>query len=507
MSALAYSFVKEFGVLLYPAATGWVLAHRADATLPALNEAFRLSPEMPTLEALSEQAFEAQVVSYYQLAGQQTLESVKALDDEAYLQGLDLESLAQAIPENEDLLEREGDAPVIRLINAILSEALNVGASDIHIETYERQLKVRFRVDGVLREVIAPKRALAPMLISRIKVMAKLDIAEKRLPQDGRILLRVSGQDTDVRVSTLPSTYGERVVLRLLSKAVAEMDLEHLGMRPSDQQRLRQLIEKPNGIVLVTGPTGSGKTTSLYAALNHLNHGRSNIMTVEDPVEYHIDGVAQTQVNSKAEMTFAKGLRAILRQDPDVVMIGEIRDLETAEIAVQASLTGHMVLSTLHTNSAIAAVTRLQDMGIEPFLLSSSVVGVVAQRLVRRLCEHCKQEQPMDLATQQLFAVLETTSIRLYQANPQGCEHCHQGYRGRLGIYEIIDMDAALQRLIHDRASEQVLAAQVRQRCPSLRQDGLQKAALGLTSIEEVLRVTSQLAAEVSMDHTANGSA
>lgn len=505
MSALAYSFVKEYGVLLYPSATGWVLAHRASASLPALNEAFRLCPEMPTLEALSDQAFETQVVHYYQLAGKQTLANVNALDDESYLQGLDLASLAEAIPENEDLLEREGDAPVIRLINAILSEALKEGASDIHIETYERQLKVRFRVDGLLREVISPKRALAPMLISRIKVMAKLDIAEKRLPQDGRILLRVSGQDTDVRVSTLPSSFGERVVLRLLNTSIAQLDLDHLGMSVSDQARLRHLIEKPNGIVLVTGPTGSGKTTSLYAALNYLNTGRSNIMTVEDPVEYQLDGVAQTQVNSKADMTFAKGLRAILRQDPDVVMIGEIRDLETAEIAVQASLTGHLVLSTLHTNSAIAAITRLQDMGIEPFLLSSSVAGVVAQRLVRRLCDHCKQAQPVDLATRQLFVHADVLPDTLYHAHEQGCEHCHQGYRGRLGIYEIIEMNAALQGLIHDQASEQSLAAQARQHSPSLRMDGLQKVALGLTSLEEVLRVTSSLAQDLANQPASSG--
>ncbi|CUB04829.1 type II secretion system ATPase GspE [Marinomonas fungiae] len=505
MSALAYSFVKEYGVLLYPSAAGWVLAHRASTALSALNEAFRLCPEMPRLEVLSDQAFDAQVVQYYQQAGQQTLASVNALDDDSYLQGLDLESLAEAIPENEDLLEREGDAPVIRLINAILSEALKEGASDIHIETYERQLKVRFRVDGLLRDVISPKRALAPMLISRIKVMAKMDIAEKRLPQDGRILLRVSGQDTDVRVSTLPSTFGERVVLRLLNTSVAQLELDHLGMSIQDQNRLRQLIGKPNGIVLVTGPTGSGKTTTLYAALNYLNHGRSNIMTVEDPVEYQLDGVAQTQVNSKAGMSFAKGLRAILRQDPDVVMVGEIRDLETAEIAVQASLTGHLVLSTLHTNSAIAAVTRLQDMGIEPFLLSSSLVGVVAQRLVRRLCDHCKLTQPMDQATGRLFAQVSILPESLYRAHDEGCEHCYQGYRGRLGIYEMIEMDSVLQRLIHDQASQQTLADYVQQHCPSLRIDGLQKAAMGLTSIEEVLRVTSYLVRDVSDQHSANG--
>ena len=481
-------------MLLYPSEVGWILAHKTSASLSALNEAFRICPEMPELKPLSEQEFEAQVVRFYQQEGQQTLARVNGLDDDFYLDAFDLESIVDAIPENEDLLERDGDAPVIRLINAILSEALKDGASDIHIETYERQLKIRFRVDGVLREVISPKRVLAPMLISRIKVMAKLDIAEKRLPQDGRILLRVSGQDTDVRVSTLPSTYGERVVMRLLSKSMAHMDFGYLGMNTHDQQKLSALIEKPNGIVLVTGPTGSGKTSSLYAALSHLNHGRSNIMTVEDPVEYHIDGVAQTQVNLKAGMTFAKGLRAILRQDPDVVMVGEIRDLETAEIAVQASLTGHLVLSTLHTNSAISAVTRLKDMGVEPFLLSSSLVGIVAQRLVRRLCEHCKTSIELDQSHQQWFSEIDSSVTHIYQAYEPGCEHCHQGYRGRLGVYEIIEMDTVLQKLIHDNASEYQMEQHVRPISPSLRNDGFQKVALGITSIEEVLRVTSSLA-------------
>lgn len=481
MSALSYTFVKENSVLLYQDAGHWVLAHKASSSLAALNEGLRLSPLPPEFRLLSSDDFDAEVVNFYQREGGQTLADAQGLGD-------DLESVAEAIPENEDLLESEGDAPIIRLINAILSEAIKEGASDIHIETFERRLQVRFRVDGVLREVISPKRALAPMLVSRIKVMAKLDIAEKRVPQDGRIVLRISGQDTDVRVSTLPSTHGERIVMRLLSKQAGKLDLGHLGMSDDDRDLIRQLLEKPHGIILVTGPTGSGKTTSLYAALTYLNDGKRNIMTVEDPVEYHIEGIGQTQVNTKADMTFARGLRAILRQDPDVVMIGEIRDKETAEIAVQASLTGHLVLSTLHTNSAIGAITRLQDMGVEPFLLSSSVVGVMAQRLVRRLCDHCKVPMELDLATRSLLGDKEPMTV--YQ--PVGCETCHQqGFRGRLGLYEIVTVDKGLQEKIHQRVGEQEMERHVRALRPSLRADGLSKVRAGLTSLEEVLRVSN----------------
>ncbi len=482
MSALTYSFVKENGVLLFQDADQWVLAHKASASLAALNEGLRVSPIIPQIRLLEADAFDAEVVNFYQREGGQTLANVQGLGD-------DLESVADAIPENEDLLENEGDAPIIRLINAILSEAIKEGASDIHIETFERRLQVRFRVDGVLREVVSPKRALAPMLVSRIKVMAKLDIAEKRVPQDGRILLRISGQDTDVRVSTLPSTHGERIVMRLLSKQAGKLDLSHLGMGDGDRQLVRQLLDKPHGILLVTGPTGSGKTTSLYASLTYLNDGKRNIMTVEDPVEYHIEGIGQTQVNTKADMTFARGLRAILRQDPDVVMIGEIRDKETAEIAVQASLTGHLVLSTLHTNSAVGAITRLQDMGVEPFLLSSSVVGVLAQRLVRRLCDHCKAPIEADDTMRSLMG--EEEPMTLYR--PVGCDACHhQGFRGRLGLYEIIVVDDVLQEKIHQGAGEQDMARYVRTIRPSLRADGLNKVRAGLTSLEEVLRVSNE---------------
>ncbi len=401
---------------------------------------------------------------------------------------MDLAELADALPEPEDLLESEDDAPIIRLINALLTQAVKEGASDIHIEPLEHRLLVRFRVDGTLREVIAPERRLAPLVVSRIKVMAKLDIAEKRLPQDGRISLRIAGRPVDVRVSTIPSGHGERVVLRLLDKQAGRLDLKQLGMSEEPEALLEHLIHRPHGIFLVTGPTGSGKTTTLYAALSRLNDRSRNIMTVEDPIEYYIDGIGQTQVNPKVDMSFARGLRAILRQDPDIVMVGEIRDLETAQIAVQASLTGHLVLSTLHTNSAIGAMTRLRDMGIEPFLLASSLVGVLAQRLVRVL----------DPATKQAYALTKSEAAALQQPDAVGQTVYRvdrdrlergTGYQGRSGIYELIGIDETLRQLIHDEQGEHAIKSHARERYPSMLEDGWQKILAGVTSVEEVLRV------------------
>ncbi len=404
---------------------------------------------------------------------------------------MDLASLAEQVDRTEDLLEQEDDAPIIRLINAILTEAVRENASDIHIETFETRLLIRFRIDGLLREMARPRRELATLLVSRIKVMARLDIAEKRVPQDGRISLKVGGREVDVRVSTLPSANGERVVLRLLDKQAGRLTLQHLGMNPRDRQLLEGNLNKPHGILLVTGPTGSGKTTTLYASLVTLNTGTRNILTVEDPIEYNLEGIGQTQVNTKVDMTFARGLRAILRQDPDVVMVGEIRDRETAEIAVQASLTGHLVLSTLHTNSAIGAVTRLVDMGIEPFLLSSSLLGVLAQRLVRVLCPSCKQAYQADAAECALLGVDAAQAPTLYHAT--GCEACRQlGYRGRTGIYELVVFDETLRTLIHNAASEQDMLRHARQLGPSIRDDGMRKVLEGVTTLEEVLRVTRE---------------
>jgi len=411
---------------------------------------------------------------------------VADFDDE-----LDLKTLADELPEPEDLLESEDDAPIIRLINALLTEAVKEGASDIHIEPFENRLVVRFRIDGVLREVLSPQKAIAGAVVSRIKVMARLDIAEKRLPQDGRIGLKIAGRPVDVRVSTIPAGHGERVVLRLLDKQAGKLDLAQLGMAPASLALLADTIERPHGIFLVTGPTGSGKTTTLYASLLRLNDASRNIMTVEDPIEYYIDRVGQTQVNTKVEMTFARGLRAILRQDPDVVMVGEIRDLETAQIAVQASLTGHLVLSTLHTNSAVGAVTRLRDMGVEPFLLSSSLIGVLAQRLVRVLDP--EQREMYTATARELAAFGKPADLRagLYRTSAQAAGR-HAGYRGRTGIYEFVHVDEELRRLIHASAAESDLERHARTRTPSILDDGWLKCAAGITSAEEVLRVTRE---------------
>jgi general secretion pathway protein E len=344
---------------------------------------------------------------------------------------------------------------------------------------------VRFRIDGVLREVLQSKRAVAPIVVSRIKVMSKLDIAEKRLPQDGRISLRIAGRAVDVRVSTIPSGHGERVVLRLLDKQAGRLTLSNLGMANEDQALMDELVHRPHGILLVTGPTGSGKTTTLYAALERINDLSSNILTVEDPIEYHIDGIGQTQVNTKVEMTFARGLRAILRQDPDIVMVGEIRDLETAEIAVQASLTGHLVLSTLHTNTAVGAVTRLRDMGVEPFLLSSSLIGVLAQRLVRVLDPALRVPYTASEYECRLLNVDPANPPTLYRSPTD-----ELGYQGRTGIYELVQVDNTMRTMIHDGAGEHEIERYARTLTPSIREDGMHKVLAGITTLEEVVRVT-----------------
>jgi general secretion pathway protein E len=377
----------------------------------------------------------------------------------------DLGRMMQELPAVEDLLEAADDAPIIRLLNALLTQAARDGASDIHIEPYERHSSVRFRVDGTLREVVQPNRALHAALISRLKIMAELDISEKRLPQDGRISLRIGTRAVDVRVSTLPSAHGERAVLRLLDKTGSKLSLEAVGMEGQTLQRFQQLIAQPHGIILVTGPTGSGKTTTLYAALSRLDAHSSNIMTVEDPIEYELAGIGQTQVNPKIDLSFALALRAILRQDPDVIMIGEIRDFETAQIAIQASLTGHLVLATLHTNDAASAVTRLIDMGVEPFLLSSSLLGVLAQRLVRKWCVQC---------------------------HGAGCPHCgHTGYAGRTGVYELLVADDAIRAQIHNTASEaDIRAAAIAGGMTLMRDDGERLVRAGITAREELVRVT-----------------
>lgn len=478
---LPFGFVKRHNIFLSNE-DGQVNAYFKGKLNPdILSEVRRFAGQELKLSNLEDVDFDTRLAQVYQTDSQDAMEMMEGLGDD-----MDLASLADSVPETEDLLEQEDDAPIIRLINAILSEAVKGNASDIHIETFEKKLVVRFRIDGVLREMVQPKRALAPLLVSRIKVMARLDIAEKRLPQDGRIALRVAGREVDIRVSTMPSSHGERVVMRLLDKQAGRLDLSHLGMGKDNLELMQKLVNKPHGILLVTGPTGSGKTTTLYASLSELNNSSRNILTVEDPVEYVLPGIGQTQVNSKADMTFARSLRAILRQDPDVVMIGEIRDLETVEIAVQASLTGHMVLSTLHTNTAVGAVTRLQDMGVEPFLLSSSLVGVLAQRLVRVLCTECKQPYEADNAECELLGV-ESANI----FHPKGCPECNgSGYKGRQGIYEIIEIDDEMKSLIHDNGGEIELERCARSKTPAMRTDGMLAVLDGKTTIEEVLRVT-----------------
>jgi general secretion pathway protein E len=486
-----FAFAKRHGLILSEFRNGVaVIQHVPGVKCRVLAEAQRYLMCPTAFEMVDKNAFEHLLARAYQSNSSETMQMVEDIGDD-----MDLASLAESVSETEDLLEQEDDAPIIRLINAILSEAIRENASDIHIESFEKRMVVRLRVDGVLREILQPRRELAPLLVSRIKVMAKLDIAEKRIPQDGRISLKVAGHEIDVRVSTMPSNSTERVVMRLLDKKAGRLDIKALGMFENDYKAMVDIIRKPHGIILVTGPTGSGKTTTLYASLADLNTETRNILTVEDPIEYQLEGIGQTQVNTKVDMTFARGLRAILRQDPDVVMVGEIRDKETAEIAVQASLTGHLVLSTLHTNTAAGAITRLQDMGIEPFLLSSSLLGVVAQRLVRVLCEECREAyQPSESERQVIGSLAGQKSggdVKLYRA--KGCKNCNgSGYRGRTGIYELIVVDEPIRRMIHDNKGEMEIERHARTRSSGVRLDGVRKALSGKTTLEEVLRVTRE---------------
>jgi general secretion pathway protein E len=483
-SRLPFTFARRHGVVVLGVEAGVVnCAYRTPASPMALAETRRYLRRPLKLSAVDGEAFDVLLRKTYE--GGATSEAMDfGLEDTT-----DLGQLAQELPEQADLLESNDDAPIIRLINAVLTQAIRENASDIHVEPFENRLVVRFRVDGILREVLQSKRGVAPLVVSRIKVMSKLDIAEKRLPQDGRISLRIAGRAVDVRVSTIPSGHGERVVLRLLDKQAGRLDLNSLGMAPETQTLIDELINKPHGILLVTGPTGSGKTTTLYAALEQLNDNTRNIMTVEDPIEYYIDGIGQTQVNTKVEMTFARGLRAILRQDPDVVLVGEIRDLETAQIAVQASLTGHMVMSTLHTNTAAGALTRLRDMGIEPFLLSSSLVGVLAQRLVRVLSPETRQAFTAGEYERRLLGLsVSDPSPTLYRPG----RDAGGGYKGRTGIYELILIDDTIRTMIHDGVGEHELEKYARQFTPSIRDDGLARCLKGETTIEEVLRVTRE---------------
>jgi general secretion pathway protein E len=483
---LPFTYAKNFGVLLDRSGEPPVIVHRGLPGVAVLAELRRYLGSAFELQTVADAEFQRRLTLGYQRGNDEAVQMAEDLGAD-----IDLSRLVDEIPETGDLMDAEDDAPIIRLINAILSQAVREQASDIHVETFEDSLSIRYRIDGVLSEVLSPKRMLAPLLVSRLKVMAKLDIAEKRVPQDGRISVRIAGHAVDIRMSTIPSAHGERVVLRLLDKQSGQLQLSQLSMNEQVFTAYNKCLRSPHGIILVTGPTGSGKTTTLYAGLSHLNESSRNILTIEDPIEYMLPGVGQTQVNTKVEMTFARGLRAILRQDPDIVMVGEIRDLETAEIAVQASLTGHLVLSTLHTNTAIGAVTRLQDMGIEPFLLASSLIGVMAQRLVRLLCGECKTARVADETELGLLGLVGTSDpVTVY--HPQGCEHCkYTGYRGRTGIYELIGVDDDLRLMIHQGASEQQMLKSARKQYPGILEDGRRRILAGETSMAEVLRVTT----------------
>jgi general secretion pathway protein E len=481
--SLPFSFAKRHGVLIRELQVDHGEAvYRSGASVLSLTEVRRFAGVPLKMTRVTTEAFDALLQEFYEKDSTNAAQMVDGLDED-----FDLTQVAQEL-EPSDLLESDDDAPIIRFINAVLTEAIKENASDVHVETYENRLGVRFRIDGVLREVLQTRRALAPLVVSRIKVMSRLDIAEKRLPQDGRISLKIAGRAVDVRVSTMPSGHGERVVLRLLDKQAGRLDLAALGMDATSAKLVDGLIHKPHGIILVTGPTGSGKTTTLYAALERINDNSRNIMTVEDPIEYLIDGIGQTQVNTKVEMTFARGLRAILRQDPDVVMVGEIRDLETAEIAVQASLTGHLVLSTLHTNTASGAVTRLRDMGVAPYLLSSSLIGVLAQRLVRVLDDDTKIPYTATEYECEALGADAKSPPTLYKAGSGG----NRGFVGRTGIYELISLDDKMREMIHDGVSEQVFERYARKSSPSIRADGRRLALMGHTTLDEVLRVTRE---------------
>ncbi|MBS1196337.1 MAG: ral secretory pathway protein [Proteobacteria bacterium] len=485
--AIPYLFAKTQGVFVtrLDDLTGELCAREGVSPL-AISEVRRALGRPVTVAIEAASTFDQRLAEAY---SQQSQSSANLAED--WEQGMDLNRLVEDLRHIEDLLESEDDAPIIRMINAVLMEALREKASDIHFEPFESRSVIRFRLDGSLRDVIEPHRALHGAIVSRIKIMASLDIAEKRLPQDGRISLRLAGRHVDVRVSTLPTGFGERVVLRLLDKESGKLEMSRLGMSSLTLEAVDGAIRQPHGIFLVTGPTGSGKTTTLYAALTRLNTGSSNIITVEDPIEYELDGVGQTQVNAKIDLDFARALRSILRQDPDIVMIGEIRDLETAQIAVQASLTGHLVLATLHTNDAPSAITRLVDMGVEPYLLSSSLIGVLAQRLVRCLCPHCRRA--VDASPRECQEVgIPFGSSQLHHA--QGCNACRNtGYRGRTGIYEYMAMDQELRVMIHQSAPEhEIRAHAVAHGMTPLRQDGMRWVAEGTTALEEVLRVTRE---------------
>jgi len=478
---LPFEFARSNGLLVRESEGDLVLS--PDASQWAITEVSRINNGFSSISRVDSKVFDKMLSEIYsgrKNSSESVMEDIKDF--------VDMESAAADLEDTGDLLDSEDDAPIIRLLNAILAESLKENASDIHIEPYEKESLVRFRLDGVLSTVLSPSAQITPLLISRIKVMSKLDIAEKRLPQDGRMSVKLGGRSIDLRISTMPSSHGERVVMRLLDKDAGKLQVDDLGMPSATSVQLDDLIRRPHGIILVTGPTGSGKTTTLYAALQQMDRQGRNIMTVEDPVEYDLPGISQTQINLRAGMTFARGLKAILRQDPDVILIGEIRDGETAEIATQSSLTGHLVLSTLHTNTAAGAITRLQDLGVDSFLLASTIRGILSQRLLRKLCHHCRQPVEPNEFNRDLLKL--EVGHKIYEA--AGCEKCNStGYAGRQALFELVSVDAQLQILIHENAGEIELESKIREHVPSIREAGFSLVRDGMTTIEEVLRVTS----------------
>ncbi|MBI3805073.1 MAG: type II secretion system ATPase GspE [Nitrospirae bacterium] len=457
--------------------------------LSALDDLRLLLGEPIEVVAVPSKAVISSINAIYERA---TAGAEQAISDLA--EGESLTALAEELAEPEDLLDASDEAPMIRLVNSVLFQAVQQRASDIHFEPFEKEIAIRYRIDGVLYNILAPPKRLQSALTSRIKIMAGMNIAEKRLPQDGRIGLKIGGREIDIRVSAVPTAHGERLVLRLLDKTSLLLSLEDVGLSAEGLSIMNQLIRLPHGIILVTGPTGSGKTTTLYAGLSKINSPDKNIITIEDPIEYQLKGIGQIQINPKIQLTFASGLRSILRQDPDVIMIGEIRDSETAEIAIHASLTGHLVFSTLHTNDSAGAITRLLDMGIEPFLVSSSVVAIVAQRLVRQICPECRisyRPTPEELAK---LGFKKPAAADLLFYRGKGCPYCiNTGYRGRAGIYEILVLDDEVRNLVLSKVdSSKIKARAIAKGMLSLREDGARRVASGQTTTEEVLRVTQE---------------
>ncbi|UFS71595.1 type II secretion system ATPase GspE [Geomonas sp. RF6] len=489
VSRLPLTFARNNLLLPVKAEEGRVLAASADpANLLALDELAGLFGAPVDVVAVPRPALLDAINRLYSKLSGSAQEVVEELEGE------DLSTVAGSFNEPRDLMELTDEAPVIRLLNSILFQAVKERSSDIHIEPFERELEVRFRIDGLLYKMLAPPKVIQEALTSRVKIMAGLNIAEKRLPQDGRFRVKVAGRDVDIRVSIIPTFFGERVVLRLLDKQRGILSLREIGLSEVTDAAMERLLKRTSGIILVTGPTGSGKTTTLYAALNMINSPEKNIITIEDPIEYQLKGVGQIQVNPKIELTFASGLRSILRQDPDIIMVGEIRDAETAEIAMQSALTGHLVLSTLHTNDAATAVTRLIDMGIEPFMVASSLSAVLAQRLVRVICPHCKESYKPERS----YAGIELPD-RLYRG--RGCDKCFGlGTVGRMGIYELLLVDSEMvSMIIRQTPAGTIKEYAISKGMKTLREDGLAKAFAGVTTIEEVLRVTQEDYADLSL--------